>query len=77
MKKHLPKYITVRWEDHNSDSSWKTLKEIKEWATKQKPCITKGWITFEDQNTLVLSASFDGEESFGENICILKKNIVK
>ena len=71
------KYKTVRWFDHFRDGSWKTLEDIKEWATKPIPCITKGWVTYEDKNILVLSASFDGEGSYGENICILKKDIIR
>lgn len=71
------KYKTVKWLDHNSDSAWKSKEEIAEWATKQTICITKGVVTYEDKNVIVLSASFDGDESYGENMCILKNNIVK
>lgn len=71
------KYKTIRWVDHFSDSGWKTLKDIKLWATKPTVCISKGWVTFEDRNVIVLSSSFDGDDSYGENMCILKKNIIK
>lgn len=71
------KFKTIYWDDHWSDSSWKTPKEIKEWVTKIKPCVSKGWVTYEDRKCIVLSASYDGEGSYGENISILKSNIVK
>lgn len=71
------KYKTIRWRDHFSDSSWKSEKELSSWATKPTICTSKGWVTYEDKNVIVLSASFDGEESYGENICILKNNIMK
>lgn len=78
-KNKLPKkkFIKVKWQDHHSDSSWKTKKEIKEWATKPVICVSHGEITYEDKDVLVLSSSFDGDESYGENMCILKNNIVK
>ena len=71
------KFRKIHWLDHYSDSSWKTEKEIKIWATKPTICISKGWVTYEDKKVVVLSASFDGDESYGENICILKNNITK
>lgn len=70
-------YKQIRWRDHYSDSSWKSKKEIAEWATKSTICTTKGIVTYQDKNVIVLSASFDGDESYGENMCILKNNIVK
>lgn len=73
----LTKFKKIRWLDHYSDSSWKTLKELKTWATKPTICTSMGWITYEDSKVIVLSASFDGDESYGENICIIKKNIIK
>ena len=71
-----PKFRTIRWRDHHSDSAWKTKKDLKNWATKPVICTTKGEVTYEDNDVIVLSASYDGEESYGENMCILKKNIV-
>lgn len=75
-RKHKKKYVTIVWEDHHSDSSWKNKKEIKDWATKKSNCKTIGEITYEDKDVIVLSSSFDGDESYGESMCILKKNIV-
>lgn len=77
MKPKGKQYRIIYWDDHHSDSSWKTENEIKEWATKRKPCVTRGWVTFENRKCIVLSASFDGDNSYGENMCILKANIVK
>lgn len=67
----------IKWRDHHSDSAWKSPKELKVWATKPCICITIGWITYEDKDVIVLSSSFDGDESYGENMCILKTNIIK
>lgn len=67
----------IKWRDHHSDDSWKTKNEIAIWAKTPRICTTKGVVTYEDKNVIVLSASFDGEESYGENMCILKNNIVK
>lgn len=79
MKKHSKekKYKIIKWLDHHSDSAWKTKKELETWAKKPNICTTRGEITYENKNVIVLSASFDGDESWGENMCILKKNIVK
>jgi hypothetical protein len=71
------KYTTILWEDHCSDSAWKNKNEIKLWATKPTICTTTGEITYEDKKVIVLSASFDGDEAWGESMCILKKNIIK
>lgn len=75
MKKR--KYTTIFWEDHHSDGSWMTKKEIEKWVNKPVICTSTGEITFEDKNKIVLSASYDGSGGWGENICILKNNIVK
>ena len=77
MKKKKRKYTTILWLDHKSDSSWKSKKEIQEWATKNSLCETVGEITYEDEDVIVLSASFDGDDEWGENMCILKVNIIK
>lgn len=74
MKKKRTK---VRWVDHHSDSSWKSEKEIKTWAIKPNICTSIGWITYEDDFCIVLSSSFDGDDQYGENMCILKTCIVK
>ena len=71
------KYKTIKWRDHHSDSSWKNKDEIISWAKSPRICTTKGIVTYEDDKVVVLSASYDGEDSYGENMCILKNNIVK
>lgn len=76
MKKTKKKYIKIKWLDHKSDSSWKTKSEIKTWASKNLLCETIGRITYEDDDVIVLSASFDGEDNYGESMCIIKKNII-
>jgi len=70
-------YKTIRWHDHFSDGTWRTIKEIAVWAKKRTPCVSIGEVTYEDDEVIVLSASFDGEENYGDNVCILKGNIVK
>lgn len=66
----------ISWKDHTSDSSWKTIEEIKEWVNNPTICITVGFITHEDDEVVVLSASFDGDESWGENMMIYKHSII-
>lgn len=72
-----PKLKKIKWRDHFSDSKWMTKKELKVWATKPTICTTIGYVTYEDKTVIVLSSSFDGDESWGENMCILKQNIIK
>jgi hypothetical protein len=69
-------YKTIKWKDHFSNSEWQTKKEIKLWASRPVICITKGIITYEDKNVIVLSATTDGHGHYGENMCILKNNIL-
>lgn len=77
MNFHKDKVRTIRWQDHVSDSRWMSIKEIATWVSKPTICTSKGIVTYEDSKLIVLSASFDGEDSYGENICIMKKCIVK
>jgi hypothetical protein len=77
VKKNNSKIRIIHWRDHHSDDTWKSLDEIKEWATKPKICTSRGILTYEDDEIVVLSSSDDGEGNFGENMCILKKNIIK
>lgn len=71
------KLKTIYWLDHFSDSAWKTKAEISEWVKKKTICVTTGEVTYEDKDLIVLSASYDGVDAYGENMCILKRNIVK
>lgn len=71
-------YYKIEWTDHFSESSWKTKEEMKEWAskTKQNVAVTVGAVSYEDDDIVVLSASFDGESVFGDNMAIFKTNII-
>ena len=71
------KYRTIKWRDHKSDGIWMDKHEIAKWAIKPIICTTVGEVTYEDKNVIVLSSTFDGEDDYGDNMCILKKNIVK
>jgi len=72
----MRKYKKIQWYDHFSDSRWKSKEEIAEWASKPSICTTVGEVTYEDNDIIVLSASSDGEENYGEHMAIFKKNII-
>ena len=73
------KYYKITWIDHFPLPDWSTKKEIKEWALRKKKecCVTVGTISYEDDDVIVLSASFDGDDSFGDSLAIRKSDIIK
>ena len=73
----MKKIKKVKWLDHSSIASWMSKKEIKDWAIAPTICISYGEVTYEDSQVIVLSASHDGGENYGENICIYKVCIIK
>lgn len=72
-------YYKITWTDCFSESTWKDRKEIEEWAKENfnKQCTTIGYITYEDKNLIVVSASSNAREDYGEHMAILKPNIIK
>lgn len=79
MKKGKKKWLKVKWYDHSSAAVWQTLDEVKKWVeeTKAHPCITEGYLIYEDKEAIVLSAESDGQGSFGNCALIFKSLICK
>lgn len=73
------KIYEIRWKDHFSDSSWRDEDDIKEWVTKHKKkfCTTVGRIIYQDDDILVMCASDDGDDSYGDLMAIYKNHIIK
>ena len=53
-------FYMVYWEDIQSDSGWRTLKEIQ----KSKPaiCVSTGWLVKEDKDVHVLMSDYNYDE---------------
>jgi len=66
----------IKWIDAESRSEWMSVDEIKDWVKKLKPCQSVGRISYEDDNFIVVSGSYDGENNYGENI-IIPKSLIK
>ena len=75
----LQKTYRVTWKDHFSDSSWKDDKEIKTWVEecKKELCSTIGAVVYQDDEVIVMSASKDGGDSYGDLMCIYKNHITR
>lgn len=73
------KYLKITWVDHFSESKWLDKDDIKDWVKKETAlmCTSVGVISYEDKKVVVLSASYDGRDFYGENMCIFKKDIIK
>ena len=73
------KYEKITWLDHFSESEWKDLKEVEEWAEEraQHPCVSTGTVVYETDILLVVSMTFDGEENYGDHMAIFKNCIIK
>ena len=71
----------IKWQDARSDPSWKSLKEIKEFAdeSRKQTCTTYGHITYEDEHGIVVSAEHDDEKekNYGNHTRIPKQLIKK
>lgn len=71
------KYYKVTWLDHFSESEWKSKSEIAEMVEDRRdPCITVGEITFENEEMIVMSASYDGDDNYGDHMAIFKNCII-
>jgi len=73
-------FYMVYWEDIQSDSGWRTLKEIQ----KSQPaiCVSTGWLVRQDKNVHVLMSDYNydehGEMSDGGNTTVIPtKNVIE
>ena len=73
-------FYLVYWEDIQSDSGWRTLKEIQ----KSKPaiCVSTGWLVKQDKNVHVLMSDYNYDEHMelsdgGNTTVIPTKNVIE
>ena len=73
-------FYMVYWEDIQSDSGWRTLKEIQ----KSKPaiCVSTGWLVKQDKNVHVLMSDYNYDEHMelsdgGNTTVIPTKNVIE
>ena len=55
-------FYMVYWEDIQSDSGWRTLKEIQ----KSKPaiCVSTGWLVKETRDVHILMSDYNYDEAY-------------
>ena len=73
-------FYMVYWEDIQSDSGWRTLKEIQ----KSKPaiCVSTGWLVKKDAKVHVLMSDYNYDDNNeladgGNTTVIPTKNVIK
>ena len=73
-------FYMVYWEDIQSDSGWRTLKEIQ----KSKPaiCVSTGWLVKENKDVHILLSDYNyddnNEMSDGGNTTVIPtKNVIE
>ena len=73
-------FYMVYWEDIQSDSGWRTLKEIQ----KSQPaiCVSTGWLVKQDKNVHVLMSDYNYDEKGdmgdgGNTTVIPTKNVIR
>ena len=73
-------FYMVYWEDIQSDSGWRTLKEIQ----KSKPaiCVSTGWLVKETRDVHILMSDYNYDEhnefSDGGNTTVIPtKNVIQ
>ena len=62
-------FYMVYWEDIQSDSCWRTLKEIQ----KSKPaiCVSTGWLVKENRDVHILMSDYNYDEHNELSDCLL------
>ena len=73
-------FYMVYWEDIQSDSGWRTLKEIQ----KSKPaiCVSTGWLVKENKDLHILMSDYiyddNGDMADGGNTTVIPtKNVIE
>ena len=74
------KFYLVYWEDIQSDSGWRDLKEIQE--SKPAICVSTGWLVKKDKKVHILMSDYNYDEkgnlSDGGNTTVIPtKNVIK
>ena len=74
------KFYLVYWEDIQSDSGWRDLKEIQE--SKPAICVSTGWLVKKDKKVHILMSDYNYDEKGnladgGNTTVIPTKNVIK
>jgi len=73
-------FYLVYWEDIQSDSGWRDLKDIQ--SSKPAICVSTGWLVKKDKKVHILMSDYNyddkGELSDGGNTTVIpSKNVIK
>ena len=72
------KFYLVYWEDIQSDSGWRDLKEIQD--SKPAICVSTGWLVKKDKKVHILMSDYNYDEkgnlSDGGNTTVIPTKIV-
>ena len=74
------KFYLVYWEDIQSDSGWRDLKEIQD--SKPAICVSTGWLVKKDKKVHILMSDYNYDEkgnlSDGGNTTVIPtKNVIR
>ena len=73
-------FFMIYWEDIQSDSGWRTLKEIQK--SKPATCVSTGWLVKQDKDVHVMMSDYNYDEhnelSDGGNTTVIPtKNVIQ
>ena len=74
------KFYLVYWEDIQSDSGWRDLKDIQE--SKPAICVSTGWLVKRDNKVHILMSDYNYDEKGnmadgGNTTVIPSKNVIR
>ena len=74
------KFYLIYWEDIQSDSGWRDLKDIQE--SKPAICVSTGWLVKRDKKVHILMSDYNYDEKGnladgGNTTVIPSKNVIK
>ena len=74
------KFYLIYWEDIQSDSGWRELKDIQ--ASKTAICVSTGWLVKKDKKVHILMSDYNyddkGDLADGGNTTVIPtKNVIK
>ena len=74
------KFYLIYWEDIQSDSGWRDLKDIQE--SKPAICVSTGWLVKKDKKVHILMSDYNYDEKGnmadgGNTTVIPTKNVIK
>ena len=74
------KFYLIYWEDIQSDSGWRDLKEIQE--SKPAICVSTGWLVKRDKKVHILMSDYNYDEKGnmadgGNTTVIPTKNVIR